>query len=239
MLIPQQGFPVREYDAIFVVTPTSKFGHQSDTVMSNIELLVENNTPEPFDFPFMVLTTDPGTGANPTSLEPRVLNGSQPMPDLTDASEDEVDEEAIATTMVAQARAAGITDETQLTGIGSWVADVLRRAERIQVGRTRIDPNMSRRIILQQRLRVLPGEDGRYIFETIAPPPVSTLLTGGRVSVVAVLPWEDEDIHTEVLKGTGETTLEYDFIEGAMGSRKWVAWHWRNDPLLRLAYRYN
>lgn len=63
MLIPESGFPVREYDVAFLVTPTSRFGHASDTVLSITEMQVENTTGEDIRFPFHILTTDPGIGA--------------------------------------------------------------------------------------------------------------------------------------------------------------------------------
>lgn len=234
MLIPQSLFKVLEYDAVFTVTPTSRFDHESDTVLAAIEMLVENDQPDVIEFPFAVLTTDSGDGAESAdSVTPNVLNGSRPV-ELTDG---EVDEVALAEVMVQQAQGAGITDPNQLEEVREWARSALAMAERVKVGRTRIEPQEKRRIILQQRLRVKPIE-GRYVFETIAPPPASTLAVGGRVSVVVLLPWEDEDIRPQILAGAGETTAEFEFEQGRIKQRPWVAWHWKNDPLFRLVYQY-
>ena len=231
MLIPMSGLPIREYDATFVITPTSKFDHDSDTVLATVEMLVENNQPEDIDFPFAVLVTDSGDGAeNSASVEPHVTNGSRGVA----VQPEEIDEEQFAQTVVANVRAAGETDETKIESYRQWAVSAIRRAERTRVGRTKIRPGERRRIILQQRLRVLPGPDGLYRFETIAPSPVGVLQTGGRVSVVVILPFEDDDIRVEITEATGD----YEHERGSIKTREWAAWHWKNDPIFRLVYRY-
>lgn len=232
MLIPLNLFNVLEYDATFVVTPTSRFDHSSDTVLATVELLVHNDQQEDIEFPFVTLTTDPGTGAtDPSSVQPHILNGSRPVDVIED---DDVDEASIAERVVAQARAAGVTDEAELQSYRRWALAVVRRAERTTVGRTRIEPGERRRVILQQRLRVQPDKDGRFIFETIAPSPIARLATGGRVSVVVLMPWEDEDVKPEIL----ERTEGFEMEQGRIKMRAWTAWFWRNDPVFRLVYRY-
>lgn len=232
MLIPLNLFQVLEYDATFVITPTSRSDHSSDTVLATVELLVHNDQSEDVEFPFVALTTDPGTGAtNRSSVQPNVLNGSRPVE--TDEDSD-VDETSLAERAVAQARAAGVTDEDELASYRDWAIAVIRRAERTTVGRTRIEPGERRRVVLQQRLRVLPDDDGRFIFETIAPSPLARLATGGRVSVVVLMPWEDEDVKPEVL----DKTEGFEVEQGRIKMRSWTAWFWRNDPLFRLVYRY-
>jgi hypothetical protein len=100
----------------------------------------------------------------------------------------------------------------------------------------RVDRNERRRIILQQRIRVQPDDQGRLILDTIAPTPASALVTGGRVSIAALLPWEDEDVKPQILTGDGETTQGFEFEQGRVKQRPWVAWHWKNDPVFRLAW---
>jgi hypothetical protein len=234
MLIPNGMFVVREYDATFTITPTSRFDHDSDTVLATVEMLVENSEQQEIEFPFYVLTTDPGTGAtSQESVEPHVLNGSRPV-EVQPA--DEVDENQFAEVMVQRAQAAGMSDAADLEAVRDWGRRALQAAERAKVGRTRIGPNEKRRIILQQRLRVLPEPDGRFIFETLAPSPVATIPTGGRISVVVLLPWEDEDVKPSVV--VEESTRDFEFEQGRIKMRQLAAWHWRNDPLLRLVYRY-
>lgn len=230
MLIPEGLFNVREYDAVFIVSPTSKFGHESDSVFATVEMLVENNQQEAIQFPFVVLNTDPGIGAeNRQSVEPQVLNGSR---DVT-LNDTEIDEVQFAETMVQRAQAAGVTDATELERVRHWGRTVLARAERTKRGRTRIGPGERRRIVLQQRIRILP-QDGRYTFETIAPSPIATLAPGGRVSLAVILPWEDDDIRVQVL----ERTEGFEVEQGQIKARKWLGWHWRYDPIFRLVYQY-
>lgn len=230
-MIPSNLLKVVEYDAVFTVTPTSKFSHDSDSVFAVVEMLVENDQQEEIEFPFFVLNTDPGTGAeNRASVEPVVLNGSRPV----EVTKDEVDENAFAELMVQRAQGAGVSDPAELEEIREWARAVLSRAERTRVGRTKIRPGERRRIVLQQRIRILPEADGRYVFETIAPSPIATLATGGRVSLVVLLPWQDEDVRTEIL----ERTEGFEVEQGQIKARPWVAWHWRNDPIFRLVYRY-
>lgn len=52
-------------------------GHSSDTVLATVEMLVENDQAETIEFPFTVLSTDAGSGADPESVRPRVMNGSR------------------------------------------------------------------------------------------------------------------------------------------------------------------
>lgn len=231
MLIPLGGFAIREYDATFVVTPTSKFDHSSDTVLATVEMLVENNQAEDIDFPFAVLTTDSGEGAaDSNSVEPHITNGSRSV----DVSEDEIDEASFAEQVVSNVRTAGETDESKIEAHRQWAITAIRRAERTRVGRTKIRPGEKRRVILQQRLRVLPDADGNYRFETIAPSPVGVLQAGGRVSVVVIMPFEDEDIRVEIT----EATTDFEHERGMIKTREWAAWHWKFDPIFRLTYRY-
>jgi hypothetical protein len=235
MLIPESGFPVREYDVAFLITPTSRFGHASDTVLSITEMQVENTTGQEIRFPFHILTTDPGIGAESApSLDPRVLNGSREV----EISDDEIDEERLAALMVERARAGGVTDEADLERVRAWARSVLGRAERTKRGRTRIGPGETRRIVVQQRIRVRPDENGIYVLETIAPIPAATLIARGRVSVTALLPFEDDDTRLEILEGEGQTTREYAYEKGRAKGRLWAAWHWTFDPVFKLVYRY-
>lgn len=239
MLIPIGGFNVQEYDLTLLVTPTSRFGHSSDTVFATVEMQVFNDKNEEISFPFAALNTDAGDGVeDPASIEPKITNGSR----TVDVVADELDEEAeeqLVNGMVERAKAAGVTDEAEVEKIRGWAKTVLGKAQRIKVGRTKIRPQESRRIILQQRLRVRPDDEGRLVLDTIAPAPASTLATGGRVSVVALLPWEDEDVKPQILTGEGQTTEGFEFEQNRVKQRPWVAWHWRNDPIFRLAWRYS
>lgn len=233
MLIPQSLLAVREYDATFTVVPTSRFGHSSDTVLATVEMLVLNDQGEDITFPFVVLSTDSGAGAeSKRSVAPSVTNGSRDV----ELAADEVDEAALAELMVQRAQAAGMTDTVELDQLRTWARTVLARAERTHVGRTRIKAGETRRIVLQQRIRVLPDTQGRFTFETIAPSPVATLVTGGRVSVVVLMPWEDDDVHVTI--DAVASTTAFEFEQGQVKLRKWAAWHWRNDPILRLVYQY-
>ena len=75
MLIPQSLLAVREYDATFTVVPTSRFGHSSDTVLATVEMLLLNDQGEDITFPFVVLNTDSGAGAeSKRSVAPSVTN---------------------------------------------------------------------------------------------------------------------------------------------------------------------
>jgi hypothetical protein len=238
MLIPLGGFNVNEYDVVLHVTPTSRFGHNSDTVLATVEMQVNNDGGEEISFPFAALSTDPGEGAeSESSLEPKLTNGSREVEIIGDEL-DEAAEEQVTTGMVERARAAGISDETELEKVRDWARTVLKKAERIKVGRTKIRAGESRRIILQQRLRVRGDDAQRFVLDTIAPTPAAVLSTGGRVSIVGVLPWADEDVKPELLTGKGETTPGFEFESGQIKQRTWVAWHWRNDPVFRLAWRY-
>jgi hypothetical protein len=35
-----------------------------------------------------------------------------------------------------------------------------------------------------------------------------------------------------------ETTQDFEYQSGQAKLRTWVDWHWKNDPVLRLTYRY-
>jgi hypothetical protein len=231
MLIPQGLLTVREYDAVYTVTPTSRFAHHSDSVFATVEMLVVNDQADDVTFPFIVLSTDPGTGAEDRrSVEPRVLNGSREV-ELEDA---EIDEAQLAEVAVQRAQAAGVTDPAKLEQVRSWARQVLARAERTKIGRTRIKAGEQRRIVLQQRLRVLPGPDGQFVFETIAPSPIAALAPGGRMSLMVLLPWEDDDVRPQIV----DFTREFEAEQGRIKQRQWVAWSWRYDPVFRLVYRY-
>ena len=233
MLIPQNLFSVREYDATFTVVPTSRFGHSSDTVLATVEMLVINDQTEDITFPFVVLNTDSGNGAESRrSVAPTVLNGSRSV----ELAPEEIDETALAEVIVQRAQAAGVTDAAQLDTLRMWGRTALARAERTHVGRTRIKAGETRRLVLQQRIRVQPDAQGRFVFETIAPSPIATLVTGGRVSIVVLMPWEDDDVRVTV--DAAASTAAYEFEQGQIKQRKWAAWHWRNDPVFRLVYQY-
>jgi hypothetical protein len=238
MLIPIGGFRVDECDETLLITPTSRFGHSSDTVLATIELQITNDQAEEITFPFAALNTDPGTGAESAdSVAPRVTNGSRDVQMVADELDDQAEQQLVEG-MVQRAQAAGVTDATKVEEVRRWAQTVLAKAERIKVGRTKIRPNERRRIILEQRIRVLPDDQGRFVLDTIAPSPASSLVTGGRVSIVALFPWEDEDVKPQILTGEAETTLGFEFESGRIKQRQWVAWHWRNDPVFRLAWRY-
>lgn len=238
MLFPVGGFRVEEYDELLLVTPTSRFGHSSDTVLATVEMQIHNDKADEIEFPFAALSTDPGTGVeSPASLEPRVTNGSREV-EFTSDQLNETQKNQLIDGMAERAGAAGISDEGELEGIRHWARTVLARAERMKVGRTKIRPKERRRIILQQRLRVLPDGEQRFILDTIAPTPAAALVGRGRVSIVGLLPWEDNDVKPQVLTGEGETTPGFEFESGRIKQRSWVAWHWRKDPVFRLAWRY-
>jgi hypothetical protein len=231
MLFPLEGIPVMEYDVTATISPTSRSGHHSDTALVSVEMLVHNTASEPIRFPFLVLATDPGTGAaNAQSVEPKVLNGSQPV------EIDEVDEGQAA--QLAQQRVAAAGGDAQLQEqVGAWAKRALASAERIRRGRTTIHPGASRRIVVQQRLRVLPDAQGNYQFITIAPSPLLTVSTRGRVSVYTLLPYEDEDVRIAVLPELTEQAFSYELAR--VKQRQIASWFWQNDPILRLGYRYN
>lgn len=233
MLFPLGGIPATEYDATFTIAPTSKFGHSSDTVLAAVEMQIHNTGSERIEFPFMVLSSDPGTGAvEPASVEPRVLNGSQPV------WLDEVDEAAAAEAAV-QRVAAGGADSAKQEEARQFVLTALRSAERRKIGRTHIEAGAQRRIVLQQRLRVLPDTtDGAFVFQTIAPSPLLTTPAGGRVSVYVLMPFKDGDIQPTVLETDPRTEQGYGFKCTPVQQRDVVSWFWQNDPVLRLAYRY-
>lgn len=238
MLLPIGGIRVDEYDATLLVTPTSRFGHSSDTVLATIEMQVTNDQAEEIEFPFAALNTDPGDGAESAdSVEPKVTNGSRAVDLSSDAFDDTLRTQLIDG-MVQRAQAAGVSDPAELEEVRAWALTVLEKARRIKVGRTKIRPQERRRIILQQRLRVLPDDQGRFILDTIAPSPVATLATGGRVSVVALLPWEDEDVKPQLLTGEGETSSGFEFETARIKQRTCAAWHWKNDPVFRLVWKY-
>lgn len=153
-------------------------------------------------------------------------------------SDDEIDEEHLAALMVERARAGGVTDEADLERVREWARSALTRAERTKIGRTRIGPGETRRIVVQQRIRVRPDANGIYTLETIAPIPAATLIARGRVSVTALLPFEDDDTRVEILEGEGQTTREYAYEKGRAKGRLWTAWHWTFDPVFKLVYRY-
>jgi hypothetical protein len=230
MLIPDTLLRVLEYDAVYVVTPTSRQGHSSDTVLATVEMLIENDQADTLEFPFTVLSTDAGSGADPESVRPRVLNGSRAVEVLP---VDEVDEDALARVSADRARAAGHT-EADVRAVEAWVKTALQKAERVHRGRTRLKAGERRRIVLQQRLRVRPGEDGSYLFRTIAPSPIGSLATGGRVSLTVLLPFEDDDVRLHVERRTEGFGVE----QGWLKKRQWIAWFWQNDPLLEVQYRY-
>jgi hypothetical protein len=230
MLIPQAMLRILEYDAMFIVTPTSRANHSSDTVLAVVEMLVENDQQEEIQFPFYIMNVDSGAGAlSADSVQPHVLNGSQPV----EVEDGEVDEDALATQMVERTQAQGVSDPRVLEWVRGWVRETLARAERVKVGRTRIAPATRRRIILQQRIRV-QEQEGRYTLEVMAPPPIGAIAIGGRVSLFVVLPWEDEDVRIEIL----EKTEGFEVEAGRLKVRQWVGWHWRNDPVLKVVYRY-
>lgn len=231
MLVPQNLLRVVEFDAMYVVTPTSRFDHSSDTVLATVEMLIENDQQEEIEFPFYILNADPGTGAASTeSVAPHVLNGSQPVA----IEDDEIDEVAFAELMVERARQQGTSDERVLGWIRRWAEATLAKAERVKVGRTKISPGARRRIILQQRIRLLPDAEQLFVFEVLAPPPLGVIPVGGRISVIVIFPWEDQDVRTEIVEKTEGFEVEL----GRVKMRPWVGWHWQNDPLLRVVYRY-
>lgn len=234
MLFPLTGIPVVEYDATFTISPTSRVDHHSDTVLASVEMLVRNDSGERITFPFMVLSTDPGTNAREgASVEPKVYNGSDPV----EITADEVDEDAAAEAAVQRVAAGGGDAQAQQEA-RDFVRKALASAERRRVGRTTLEPNQSRRIVLQQRLRILPDPDGAYVFRTIAPSPLMTTTVGGRVSVYVLLPFEDPDVSVTVLEDDSRTERGFSYERTQVKQREIVSWFWQNDPLLRLAYRY-
>lgn len=238
MLFPLGGIPAIEYDATFTIAPTSRFGHSSDTVLASVEMQIHNTGSERIQFPFMVLSTDSGVGADaaPESVEPRVINGSQPVTLTTD----EVDE-AAAAEAAAQRVAAGGGDAAKQEEARQFVLAALRSAERRKVGRTYIEAGAQRRIVVQQRLRVQPDPaDGAFVFETIAPSPLLTTTLGGRVSVYVLMPVKDSDVRPTVLATDPRTVRDYGFtVTTTPDLQRDVAWwYWQNDPVLKLAYRY-
>jgi len=64
-----------------------------------------------------------------------------------------------------------------------------------------------------------------------------TTTIGGRISVFVLLPFEDQDVNVEVIRD-GRTQTGFSFEETTVKSRTIVSWHWQNDPVLTLAYRY-
>lgn len=230
MLIPNTLLRVLEYDAVYVITPTSRHGHSSDTVLATVEMLVENDQAETIEFPFTVLSSDAGSGADPESVRPRVTNGSRA---VTLAPVDEVDEDALARLSAERARAAGHT-EADVRAVEAWTRAALQKAERVHRGRTKLQAGERRRIVLQQRLRVRPDAAGCYLFRTIAPSPIGSLPPGGRVSLTALFPFEDDDVHITVDRRTEGFGVEHGWLK----KRQWIAWYWQNDPLLEIAYRY-
>jgi hypothetical protein len=152
MLIPNTLLRVLEYDAVYVITPTSRHGHFSDTVLATVEMLVENDQTETIEFPFTVLSSDAGSGADPESIRPRVTNGSRA---VALAPVDDVDEDALARLSAERARAAGHTD-ADVRAVEAWTRTALQKAERVHRGRTKLRAGERRRIVLQQRLRVRP-----------------------------------------------------------------------------------
>lgn len=233
MLFPLAGIPVMEYDATFVVTPTSRQGHDSDTVLATVEMLVRNDGAEKLKFPFYVLSTDPGTGAQrPDSLEPRVLNGSSK---VEVERVEELDEKEAAR-LAAERAAAGGADAQVQAQVRAYAEQVLAAAERTRVGRTEIAPGVSRRIVVQQRLRVRPDAQGAYQLVTVAPSPLLTLGARGRVSVYVLLPHEDEDVRPVV--DPGRTEQGYGYQLGRIRDRQVASWMWQNDPVLKLGWSY-
>jgi hypothetical protein len=231
MLYPLGGLPVQEYDLTCTISPTSRTSHNSDTALVSTEMLVQNNTGEKITFPFMVLLTDSGKGAaNHASVEPRILNGSQPV------EVDEVDEKEAA--RLAEERVATIGADPALRAqVNRWVEHALAAAERTRIGRTTIKPGESRRIMTQQRLRIQPDGQGNFQFQTIAPSPLFTVLTRGRVSAYVLLPFEDEDVRISVVPELTEQGFGYELTR--VKQRQIASWFWQNDPILRLGYRYN
>lgn len=236
MLFPRGGIPTIEFDAVFTITPTHKWDHHSDTVFGSVEMLVHNTGSDKLTFPFMVLSTDPGTGAAAAeSVKPKVYNGSTDA-EVTDEADD-IDIEVEAAEAAQRVLNAGGTQD-DAEGAREYVRKALESAKRRFVGRTHIEPGAQRRIVAQQRLRVEPGDDGVFQFETIAPSPLLVTTTGGRVSVVVLMPFEDEDTRVEIVKD-GRTELGFDYKDDVViRTRKVASWFWRNDPVLRLAYRY-
>lgn len=231
MLFPLGGIPVQEYDLTCTISPTSRLAHHSDTALVTTEMLVQNNTGEPIKFPFLVLSTDSGKNVTDSaSVEPKIVNGSQPV------TVDEVDE--VEAARLAQERVAAVGGDPGLQQeVGRWVQQALAKAERIRIGRTTIKPGDSRRILAQQRLRIQPTADGAFQFLTIAPSPLFTVVTRGRVSAYVLLPHEDEDVRVTVVPELTEQGFGYELSR--IRQRQVVSWFWQNDPILRLGYRYN
>ncbi|MEU4476496.1 hypothetical protein AB0F68_00240 [Micromonospora sp. NPDC023966] len=64
--------------------------------------------------------------------------------------------------------------------------------------------------LAQQRLRIQPDGQGNFQFQTIAPSPLFTVLTRGRVSAYALLPFEDEDVRISVVPKMTEQGFGYE-----------------------------
>ena len=231
MLYPLGGIPVQEFDLTCVVSPTSRLDHHSDTALLSTEMLVVNNTGEAIKFPFLVLNTDSGSGAgDAASVEPKLVNGSRPV------TVEEVDQKEAA--RLAEERVAAVGADADLRAkTRQWVEQALAKAERIRIGRTTIEPGESRRIVSQQRLRILPDAQGNLQFLTIAPSPLFTVLTRGRVSAYVLLPFEDEDVRITVVPELTEQGFGYELSR--VKQRQVASWFWQNDPILKVGYRYN
>lgn len=233
MLFPLGGIPVSEYDVSITIAPTSRVDHTTDTALLNIEAQVRNDTAEDVTFPFAVLLTDSGAGAtDPASVEPTVINGSEPV------ALDELDD-AAALAQARQRVQAGGSDPESTERLTAWAAVALDKAQRIRVGRTRIKAGQSRRIVLHQRLRLLPDDDSIFHLVTVAPPPLLTVTTGGRISVYVLLPFQDADATVTVLEDAAHTELGFTYKRTQVEQRQIVSWYWQNDPILRLGYRYS
>lgn len=231
MLFPLGGIPIQEYDLTCTISPTSRLAHHSDIGLVSTEMLVHNNTGAEIKFPFLALSTDSGKNAtDPASVEPKLLNGSQPV------DVDEVDE--VEAGRLAKERIAAVgADPVLQEQAGRWVQQALAKAERIRIGRTTIKPGESRRIVAQQRLRIQPDGQANFQFVTIAPSPLFTVVTRGRVSAYVLLPHEDEDVRITVMPELTEQGFSYELSR--VKQRQIASWFWQNDPILKLGYRYN
>jgi hypothetical protein len=230
VLYPLGGIPVTEYDVTCTISPTSRLAHHSDTALVSTELVVRNDTGDTIRFPFLVLTTDSGQGAgDPASVAPKVINGSRAV------ELDEVNEQEAA--RLAGERVAALGGDPAIQAKATrWVQEALARAERTRIGRTTIKPGESRRIVVQQRLRIQPDANGNFQFVTIAPTPLFTVTVRGRVSVYVLLPFEDDDVRIAPVPELTEQSYGYELT--TIKQRKVVSWYWQNDPILKLGYRY-
>lgn len=220
------GQPIISQNTVVDIEPTIKFGQKSDTASINSYIILKNDGQEQLEIPITIFTVDP--------------NENQPPDPVARLRKDPVRLDQVEVTTLDFVTMAQVAGPDQAQNLKSYLEKAADKATRAYKGVVPIAPQSYACLRYYVRERIRPDETGLFVFETIAPLPQFALVTHGSVSVVMAAPRSLPDfpelklIVTELRPEPTENLTPVTPI----ADRQIFGWHWRQDPILRVSYRY-